>query len=383
MKKRILVLLILLIIFFVPFKVNRLKDGGTIIYKGLIYEITKIHSLNDLHSDGYEKGLRIRILGINIYDKVDADIDYKKIEENMISCIENKLNKYINSNSKELLLSDITNNKDKIEYFKGITDGKNSYIMFKEYNGTYEYEVMKDFDLYFINKYDVYQRFDTNYGMTILIHTENNDLDANELVSSCYVNPLIEWKTEHIPLIVINELKKTTKIVFSGKEINDKKVINKLIDAVSNSSKIFYKGVEKAYLCDGPSEMFMYDENNKLIDILYVYHDGKRLIPKSITNGGCEYFTTKEDIRKIIEEGTNIKYHNVIDYSEVCASALELIYEDKDYKYYLNCIKSNYVLIHFSLNNKIMKLKYALNNNYISPDELITYNNLIYKKAKN
>ena len=314
--------------------------------------------------------------------KVLTDEELKEIENKTVSCIETKLNKYIN-NGKEILLSDITDKKDKIEYYKAFDDGKSSYIMFKEHNGTYEYEVMRDFDLYFINKYDVYQKFNTNYGMTILIHTENNDISYDELIGSCTSNLPIEYRTENIPVVTINKLRKTSKIVFGDKEITDKKIINKLINVVAASSKIFYKGMNHAYLCDGPAEMLMYDSDNKLIDTLYVFNDGKRLIPKSITKGGCEYFNTKEDYRKIIEEGTNIIYHGYIDYTEVCASALELIFEDNNYKYYFSCIKSDYVLINFTLNNKVMKLKYALNNNYINMDQLITYDNLIIKEKKN
>lgn len=324
----------------------------------------------------------IKIIIPNNRKVVITDEELKEMENKTVSCIESKLNKYIN-NGNEILLSGITDKKDKIEYFKAFDDGTNSYIMFKEHNGTYEYEVMKDFDLYFINKYDVYQKFNTNYGMTILIHTENNDISYDELIGSCTTKLPIEYRTENIPVLTINKLRKTTKIVFGDKEITDKKIIDKLIDVVAGSSKIFYKGMNHAYLCDGPAGMLMYDSNNKLIDTLYVYGDGKRLIPKSITKGGCEYFDTKEDYRKIIEEGTDIIYHGYIDYAEVCDTALELIYEDKDYKYYFNCIKSDYVLINFDLNHKVMKLKYALNNNYIKPEQLVTYNNLIIKEKKN
>ena len=102
--------------------------------------------------------------------------------------------------------------------------------------------------------------------------------------------------------------------------------------------------------------------------------------PESSKNGGCEYYNTKEDIRKIFEEGTDTIYHGIIDYSEVCASALELIYEDDNYKYYFSCIKSDLVLINFTVSNKVMKLKYALSNNYIKPDQLQIYDNFIIKE---
>ena len=48
---------------------------------------------------------------------VITDEELKEMENKTVSCIETKLNKYIN-NGKEILLSDITDKKDKIEYFK-------------------------------------------------------------------------------------------------------------------------------------------------------------------------------------------------------------------------------------------------------------------------
>ena len=337
--------------------------GIGIIFIGVLFIIIRVIIPNDNNSN------------------ILSDEEDKKIQDKEISCIKEKLDKYI-TNGKEIVLSDVTDKKDKIEYFKGYSDDNNSYIMFMEHNGTYEYEVMKDFDLYFINKYDVYQKFSTNFGMYILIHTENNDIDE-ELINSCYINPYEVDKVKKIPKKVVNKLKNTTKIKFeySDKEITDKNVIDKLINAVENSTQTYYKGVDHAYLCDGPAKLFMYDNNGKLIDTLHVYGDGKRLIPESISKG-CEYYNTKEDINKILEEGTNSINHGYVDYSEVCASALEIIYEDEDYKYYFSCIKSDYVLIHFSTSNKVMKLKYALNNNYIKPDQLVTYNNLIIKEKK-
>lgn len=46
-----------------------LKDGGSVRYKSLVYEVTKIHQLA-LEVDGvkpYIDGLEVKILGITVY----------------------------------------------------------------------------------------------------------------------------------------------------------------------------------------------------------------------------------------------------------------------------------------------------------------------------
>lgn len=78
MSKRKLIIGIIICIFIVllfPIRVP-LKDGGTIIYKSLIYKITKYHRLDNAYEHGYLEGIEIRVLGIPIYKKTNATIDY-------------------------------------------------------------------------------------------------------------------------------------------------------------------------------------------------------------------------------------------------------------------------------------------------------------------
>ncbi len=54
-----------------------LKDGGTVIYKSLTYEVTKIHTLESIQAGTdqqdviYVDGLEIKIFGITIYSKTN------------------------------------------------------------------------------------------------------------------------------------------------------------------------------------------------------------------------------------------------------------------------------------------------------------------------
>ena len=80
MKKIILsIVVVLIILLIIPIGIIRLKDGGSTIYKGLIYNITKVHALNENIPGGYEKGLRVEIFGIQIYNKTNRV--YKSIDK--------------------------------------------------------------------------------------------------------------------------------------------------------------------------------------------------------------------------------------------------------------------------------------------------------------
>lgn len=67
---------VLLVILLFPIR-NQLKDGGSVQYKSLTYEITKVHSLiseEEMEKEGkikpYDHGYTIKILGFEIYNDV-------------------------------------------------------------------------------------------------------------------------------------------------------------------------------------------------------------------------------------------------------------------------------------------------------------------------
>ena len=75
MKKRILIVItILLIIMLIPMK-NRLKDGGSIQYKAILYDITKVHRLNENSSTGYDDGLIVKVFGIQVYNVINTYVE--------------------------------------------------------------------------------------------------------------------------------------------------------------------------------------------------------------------------------------------------------------------------------------------------------------------
>ena len=337
------------------------------------------------------------ILGITGCSKKNKNeetkITQKQNEQEILSCLENELGGYIMTEKdtiKELPLEKITDKKEKISYYKGyMTNDNNMYIIYKG-NITYEYEVMKDFDLYFSNKFLTYQKYILNNGIYILIHNNFNDIDFKKIENKCNSSNLEKENIKNISNKTIKKLNKTSKIVIKlGSSqlgtINNTETIKSILNIISTSEQYSYNNSDIAFLCDGHAfELEMYNDNKKLIDTVNVWYDGKRLMPKSLQSG-CSYYTVANndvDLREIIETTTKYKFYGLADYANVCDTALEEIYEDNSYKYYLNCIKSDKVLINFDLKNITMTLKYALNNNYITPEQLDTYSDLLIKEKK-
>lgn len=73
-KKRIAIIAIMavLVILLTPIRMS-IKDGGSVMYKSLVYEVTKIHRLApEVDSvNPYIDGFEIKILGMTIYRETD------------------------------------------------------------------------------------------------------------------------------------------------------------------------------------------------------------------------------------------------------------------------------------------------------------------------
>ena len=93
MKKKILiaVIVIILLVLLIPIPM-RLKDGGTIEYRALIYTVSKVHKLNHNSASGYENELIIKRFGKEIYNNVPnntKEIYYEETEKNYSKTIDN------------------------------------------------------------------------------------------------------------------------------------------------------------------------------------------------------------------------------------------------------------------------------------------------------
>jgi hypothetical protein len=67
-KKNILIIaiIVLLVILLFPFKINRLRDGGTVEYKALLYKLTDYHKFGT--DTEYVEGIKFEILGKEIFN---------------------------------------------------------------------------------------------------------------------------------------------------------------------------------------------------------------------------------------------------------------------------------------------------------------------------
>lgn len=71
MKKKflfIIIILVVLLLLLVPIP-KKLKDGGTIVYDAILYDVYDIHSIT-LDGNGYMEGIVIKFLGVTIYDNL-------------------------------------------------------------------------------------------------------------------------------------------------------------------------------------------------------------------------------------------------------------------------------------------------------------------------
>lgn len=117
-KKIIIIIIVFVLIFLIPISM-KLKDGGSVVYKAILYKVTKYHKLNDEYESGYKKGWKIEILGIKIYEKITNN---KIITES--EYLFSLKNKYIGNASanikllEELQISKLANYNIKLETSK-------------------------------------------------------------------------------------------------------------------------------------------------------------------------------------------------------------------------------------------------------------------------
>ena len=332
----------------------------------------------------------VMALGVVGCGKKNQETDNKATEDydkELVQCLESQLGGYLVTETDELIeipLSEIkSSDKEKIAYYKGVyasNHQNNIYVMVFPKNGTYESSVMKDFDKYFYSKFSVYQTYESPLTPTIYIHNQDNDVDFKDIVNQCIVKDNTN-DGKSIPNETLNKINNTTKIVIKSNQkelgtINNKEKLDKILNAISSS-----KQYGEVCLSDGHAFDFeMYDNDNKLIDTIYVWGDGRRLIPKSMN--GCYYSISNNiDLRKIIEEETDYIFYGILDYRDNDNQKEQLIYKDDKNSYYLKSNDTNEIAIKFMLNNQIMTLKYALENKYISAEKVASeYPDILIKK---
>lgn len=74
MKKKIVtvIIILLVLVLLIPIPL-RMRDGGTVQYTAIFYQIEDVHRLNpDMNSEQeYIEGVIVRILGIEVYNNIE------------------------------------------------------------------------------------------------------------------------------------------------------------------------------------------------------------------------------------------------------------------------------------------------------------------------
>ena len=74
MKKKLAIIitsvLAVLLLFPIPM---RLKDGGTVSYKALLYEVQDVHRLSASDESTYEDGVIIKVLGFEVFEHINCE----------------------------------------------------------------------------------------------------------------------------------------------------------------------------------------------------------------------------------------------------------------------------------------------------------------------
>ena len=74
MKKKVMIgiCVLLAIVLLVPIPM-RLKDGGTVVNRAVLYQVEDVHRLGavDTAEDEYLEGMIVRILGMEVYNSVE------------------------------------------------------------------------------------------------------------------------------------------------------------------------------------------------------------------------------------------------------------------------------------------------------------------------
>ena len=138
-KKSILIVIILIgtiLLFPIPM---RLKDGGSIEYKALIYKVTKYHRLAPTESEtGYIDGIGIEIFGIEIFNNTENKTETLELTTERIKLKNVKFTNTEDTNTNELVkINDVLYGKSYvvIDYAGNLNKsiGKIDYLIEPEY----------------------------------------------------------------------------------------------------------------------------------------------------------------------------------------------------------------------------------------------------------
>lgn len=92
MKKKVILVVIIILLLILLFPIPmRLRDGGSIRFQALLYNVTIYHQLNHQVESGYVDGIGIEILGVKVFNTIDKKIETITTTEERIKLVDLKI----------------------------------------------------------------------------------------------------------------------------------------------------------------------------------------------------------------------------------------------------------------------------------------------------
>ena len=274
--------------------------------------------------------------------------------------------------------------------FKLYSDSKDVYVLSPEESGEYIYEINAKYD-----------RGTVNYVFKVIVtYTEQNKL-SDESIQNLYNNKTQDIKDKNKVDEIIKALElpenftlKDFEVVTSnrpyGININLKTTAHKM-DVNIMSIPLRFRAVILLSLIDDAD----YIQFTVLGDGNQSFKYTRQWANKTITGNGITYTEDLNDWKEFVlkigkkylmppsildKPSPGVKVN--IEMSGSAADAMELIYEDEHYQYYLSAIMSDKVMLKFD-NGEKKSLKESLEMKKISIEDLILNGQSMYIRQKN
>lgn len=207
------------------------------------------------------------------------------------------------------------------------------------------------------------------------------------ILGTIIVDYIFVMSTGRKPFIVINTVK-------DGENVKYESI---LYDMYNCDGKVEVKFKNSYYVCPNiTGEVTLFLNLEKTCNPLEPFYQGYYYTCPLEGDYNINYNNTAYSIKEAIDLNI-IKFNNLkdmgLEYSDTksitlvdkldgdtCAQAIENYYEDDEYIYYFDCIKSNFVFV--NINGSEYLLKEALNNKIVTVNELEDNNIILSKKKK-
>ena len=186
MKKKLIVCVIILfvLILLIPIPM-KLKDGGSVEYRTILYKATKYHKLNI--NNGYDTGWKIEILGKKVYEKIKADKIITDQTEELFSL----KNKYIGDASANVKLLNALEISELANYTVELETSEKPYVLYINFDTIDPTNVTNETLTNFKGKMKM-------YSIILLALIENADeIHYNDRFCDCIDN-IVKLKTSDL-----------------------------------------------------------------------------------------------------------------------------------------------------------------------------------------